>query len=236
MSDESFACSWTVRRLGQLLGRTWGAVQGAATIGVLVGLLGAEAQAQPTPGSGDERVQQHIERMAHERPPDAALERLQRYESYIRYATSLSFLRPNVTVNANFVRALIAAESAAQPDAVSSEGAVGLMQILPSTGRKAARELYETGYEFEHVARHRLQDLRRSDLKDPAINILIGCYLLDRYNLEFGNNLVYTVGAWNAGPGKIRQHQGAPPYAETQELIGRVNAYYLFFREHGYSD
>lgn len=216
------------------IGRVW-AICAGLVVALLVAGGGHEAWAQMSTDAVDDRVRQHIERMAHERPPEAVQQRLQAYESYVQHFTDIPFLQAGVTVNANFVRALIAAESSARPEAVSSEGAVGLMQIMPATGRKAARELYETGRDFRYVDTSRLRNLQRGDLKDPAINILIGVYLLDRYNLEFGNNLAYTVGAWNAGPQKVRYYQGTPPYQETVQLIGRVNAYYLFFREAGYA-
>ncbi len=173
---------------------------------------------------------QHIAQRTNPEPPARATrQRLQKYEEYVQYFSGLAYSRTGVNVNADFVRALMAAESAARPHARSSDGAIGLLQILPSTGRLAARELYATGYDFRFVDRERLRSLSARDLKDPAINILIGCYLLDRYNAEFGGHLARTVGAWNAGAKRIRQYRGTPPYQETLELIARVNAFYLFF-------
>lgn len=163
-------------------------------------------------------------------PAVSIRKRLQRYESYIQYFTGLVYTRAGVTVNANFVRALIAAESGARPRAISEDGAIGLLQIRPETGRRAAEKLHATGYNFRYVSRTTLRDLDADDLKKPAVNILIGCYLLDRYNAAFGGNLARTVGAWNAGPHRVRQYRGTPPYEETLDLIGRVNAFYLFFR------
>lgn len=202
-------------------------------IGLVVALLGSlpvsETRAQQT----DLRVRAHVERMAREVPTSTVQRRLDRYESLIRYFTGLSFTRSGVTVNAAFVRALISAESAGVPTAVSDKGAVGLMQILPSTARRAARVLYETGYDFQYVDEARLRSLTAEDLKTPAINLLVGCYLLDRYNRRYGNDLAKTVGAWNAGPRAVELHGGAPPYGETLELIGRVNAYYVYYARRG---
>ena len=174
-------------------------------------------------------AEHYAQRMARETPPRATQQRLRRYEPYIRYVAGLSFTRPGITVNADFLRALIAAESSARPGAVSRKGAVGLMQLLPETARRAGRELYDTGHDFRHVRRSQLRNVTAHDLEDPALNILIGGYLLDRYNRQFGNNLAHTVAAWNAGPGRVRQYRGAPPYRETLTLIGRVNAYYRYF-------
>lgn len=176
-----------------------------------------------------EQVRVYVKRMAREVPGPVIQERLEQYEPLIRYFTSLSFTRPGITVNTSFVRALVAAESAAVPTAVSSKGAIGLMQIMLATARPAAQALFATGYDFRYVDEQRLTNITADDLKTPAINLLIGCYLLDRYNQRFGNDLARTVSAWNAGPQAVDRHQGAPPYRETLELIGRVNAYYVFF-------
>jgi soluble lytic murein transglycosylase-like protein len=189
----------------------------------------ATIQAQPTPTTKDyvHRIAQQTRPKA---PATAIRKRLQRYTEYVQYFTGLVYTRTGVTVDPDFVRALIAAESSARPRAVSEDGAIGLLQIRPETGRQAARKLYVTGYNFRHVDRDRLQSLEAQDLKDPAINILIGCYLLDRYNAAFGDHLARTIGAWNAGPDRVREYEGTPPYQETLGLIARVNAFYLFFR------
>lgn len=183
---------------------------------------------------GQTTSKQYVSRITQQTRPEAPAavtqERLQHYESYIQYFTGLAYIRSGVTVDANFVRALIVAESRARPAAVSEDNAIGLMQIRPETGRRAAQKLYATGYNFRHVDRKRLRSLRAQDLKNPAVNILIGCYLLDRYNAAFGDHLARTVGAWNAGPHRVRQHEGTPPFPETLTLIARVNSFYLYFR------
>lgn len=198
----------------------------AALVGAMAVLLWTD---QALGQRVDTRVLRYVQRMAHEAPSAAVQQRIARYEPLIQYFTGLAFTRPGVTVNASFVRALIAAESAAQPTAVSSKGAIGLMQIMPATARPAARALYDTGYDFRYVDETRLKALTAEDLTTPAINLLIGCYLLDRYNERFGNRLPHTVSAWNAGPHAVSRYDGAPPYQETLELIGRVNAYYVFY-------
>ena len=70
-----------------------------------------------------------------------AVKKLARYDHYIRYFTSFSYFVPRHKVSANFVRALILAESSGNPRAISNKNALGLGQILFSTGKKAAREL-----------------------------------------------------------------------------------------------
>lgn len=174
----------------------------------------------------------YLERHAHEVPPRATRERLEEFEELIRYFSTLSFTRPGVTVSANFLRALISAESAADPNAVSHMNAIGLTQITYETGRVAARSLYNMNHEFRHVDRERLKNLQPSDLFDPAINILICVYLMDKYNNDYGGNLALTVSAWNAGPGAVTRFRGYPPYDETMTLIARVESYFRYYRRH----
>lgn len=198
---------------------------GLLVLALAVSTLGA-AQGQYTTKEYVSRAVQDTQPTA---PSVATKKRLQHYNSYIQYFTGLSYTRTGKTVDADFVRALIVAESNARPTAVSADNAVGLLQIRPETGRRAAQQLYEMEYHFRHVDRKRLRSLRTQDLKNPAVNVLIGCYLLDRYNATFGDHLARTVGAWNAGPSRVQQHRGTPPYPETIALIARVNAFYLYF-------
>lgn len=188
--------------------------------------------AQSRSGKKLNLLNDYLKRHSHEVPPKSTLERLNDFEEYIRYFTSLSFSRPGYKVNGNFLRALISAESAANPYAVSDKNAIGLTQITWETGRIAARELYNTKYDFKFVDENRLKDLQESDLFDPAINILICVYLIDKYNANYNGNLALIISAWNAGPGSIIQYRGYPPYDETLTLIARVNSYLKYYMKY----
>ena len=179
-------------------------------------------------------LEDYLDALSHETPPQSTIDRVEQYEEKIQYFSQLTFTRRGYTVDANFLRALISAESAGNPDAISHKNAIGLTQITIETGRVAARELYEMEHDFEYVDRERLKNLQPSDLHDPGINLLIACYLLDRYNLEFGGNLALTVSAWNAGPGAVTQFHGYPPYEETMTLIARVESFYQYYRRQYY--
>ena len=100
--------------------------------------------------------------------------------------------------------AVIGRESGFRPDVVSSAGAVGLMQLMPS----AARELGV------------------SDPFDPAQNVEGGAKylrsLLDRY----GGRLDLALAAYNAGPGAVDHFGGVPPYKETQEYVSAIMSGY----------
>jgi soluble lytic murein transglycosylase-like protein len=78
------------------------------------------------------------------------------------------------------------------------------------------------------VNNDRLRNLTPRDLYDPAVNLLLASFLIAQYNVEFDGRLDLVVAAWNAGKGAVKN--GRPPaYGETLDLIGKVNAYFVFF-------
>ena len=101
------------------------------------------------------------------------------------------------------VHSVIAAESAYDADAVSSRGAVGLMQLMPGTAR----------------------DLQVSDRRNPGENVRGGTLylrqLLDRYR-ESPESLLLALAAYNAGPGRVDNYNGLPPFNETRLFVRRV--------------
>lgn len=150
------------------------------------------------------------------------------YDNLVVYFSSITYFRPRHTVSPDFIRALILAESGGNPKAVSVKNALGLCQILYPTAKAAAGELLEAGGRFNHVSAERLRHLQPEDLFDPAVNILIACYLIAKYNVRYNGRLDLVVSAWNAGEGAILNN--CPPrYPETLDLIGRVNGYLLAF-------
>lgn len=101
------------------------------------------------------------------------------------------------------VHSVIAAESAYDADAVSSKGAVGLMQLMPGPAR----------------------DLQVSDRRNPGENVRGGTMylrqLLDRYR-ESPESLLLALAAYNAGPGRVDNYNGLPPFNETRLFVRRV--------------
>jgi soluble lytic murein transglycosylase-like protein len=103
-------------------------------------------------------------------------------------------------VPAKLVMAVIAAESQFDPLAVSSRGALGLMQLMPATARI----------------------LGVSDPFDPRENIEAGVRHLRAMLDLFDNNVPLALAAYNAGPMKVIHHRGVPPYRETRQYVSRI--------------
>ncbi|QDH69414.1 lytic transglycosylase domain-containing protein [Marilutibacter alkalisoli] len=98
------------------------------------------------------------------------------------------------------VRAIIHAESAYRPTAVSRAGAQGLMQLMPATARRFG------------VA----------DSFDPGQNINGGVQYLAWLLKRFNGDLTLAAAGYNAGEGAVDRHKGVPPYRETQVYVQRV--------------
>ncbi|MES1242837.1 MAG: lytic transglycosylase domain-containing protein [Acidobacteriota bacterium] len=103
-------------------------------------------------------------------------------------------------VDGLLVASIIQVESHFTRDAVSSRGAVGLMQVLPATGA-----LYGA-----------------TDLNDPHVNLDVGCRYLGRLLKDFDGDLERAVAAYNAGPSTVARYGGVPPFRETKEYVRRV--------------
>lgn len=121
---------------------------------------------------------------------------LQDYASAIRQASA------DYGVNEAFLRAIIHAESAFNPHALSIKGAQGLMQLMPGTA----------------------SDMGVLDAFDAEQNIRGGARYLGMLLQSFNGNEKLAAAAYNAGPGAVQRYKGVPPYAETQVYVSRVAA------------
>jgi soluble lytic murein transglycosylase-like protein len=105
-------------------------------------------------------------------------------------------------VNPELIAALVRAESAFDPGAVSHKGAGGLMQLMPATARRFG--------------------LSEAERFDPERNLEAGTrylrWLLDR----FEGDVARALAAYNAGEGTVDRYGGVPPYRETRTYIRRI--------------
>jgi soluble lytic murein transglycosylase-like protein len=125
--------------------------------------------------------------------PKAAAQNID-LDAVVREASSKNRLDPD------FVSSVIKAESNFKTRAVSKKGALGLMQLMPSTAAQ----------------------LGVADPFDPKANVEAGAAhlsaLLDRYN----NDPIKALAAYNAGAHRVKQYNGVPPYRETRAYINKI--------------
>ncbi len=164
-------------------------------------------------------------------PSSQQLDRLEKVEPYIRYFTSLSYGPNDARVSPLYLKALMLTESGGRLDARSSKGARGLTQIMPATAKHVARQLAAEGYDYLYIDEDDLANFAPGMLYDPAMNILIACYISATYHERFAGRTELVAAAWNAGPGAVERYGNQPPpYRETKNLISRVLAYMDFFQ------
>ncbi len=114
-------------------------------------------------------------------------------------------------VNPSLVKAVIHAESGYNPNAVSSKGASGLMQLMPDTAKS----------------------LKVADRFNPKDNVEGGVKYL-RFLLDtFRGDVSLAVAAYNAGLSKVAKYGGIPPYTETRTYVNRVLSYMKSYQESG---
>ncbi len=133
---------------------------------------------------------------------DRSPERYVRYESHIQEASRLYQLP------LAFLRAVIRVESDFDPNVVSVDGAMGLMQLMPGTARR----------------------MGVTNPFDPRQNILGGARFLRILANQWEGDLVLTLASYNAGAGAVERYEGVPPYSETRRYVNRVIRHYYAYR------
>lgn len=121
-----------------------------------------------------------------------------------RYTPLINQTARRYRMNRHLIHAVVQAESAYNPRAVSSKGAVGLMQLMPATAR-----------------RYGVRDRR-----DPAQNLAGGVRYLRDLMLRF-RNVRLALAAYNAGESAVRKYGNRiPPYPETRHYVRKVVRFY----------
>jgi soluble lytic murein transglycosylase-like protein len=116
------------------------------------------------------------------------------------YQAEIAAAARDFGVEEAIVRAIIHAESAYRPNALSRVGAQGLMQLMPATARRFGV----------------------SNAFDAGQNIRGGVQYLSWLLKRFNGNLTLAAAGYNAGEGAVDRHKGVPPYSETRRYVERV--------------
>jgi soluble lytic murein transglycosylase-like protein len=105
-------------------------------------------------------------------------------------------------ISPTLLQAVAQKESGYDANAVSSAGALGVMQLMPGTDR----------------------DMGVTDPFDPAQNIDAGAKYLAQQLHTFGGDAALALAAYDAGPGTVQKYNGIPPFAETQDYVSSILA------------
>ena len=137
------------------------------------------------------------------------LETLQRklYPRY--YADMVEKYAKLYNVDTFLVAAMILEESRYNAAAVSWAGAIGLMQIMPATGKELAQQL-------------KIRRFRTSMLKQPDINIRMGTKYIGDLNSWFDDNAMLVIGAYNGGPGRMRRWVKSKSIKDIDEFVEKI--------------
>jgi len=120
-----------------------------------------------------------------------------------------------------WVMAIIKVESGFNVSARSNRGAIGLMQLLPSTARDVAQQIG-------------MKNFRVEDLQKPEVNLQLGIYYLAKLQDMYPADEIAVLSSYNAGPGITRQWRGNKPvmelsdikYGETKRFVRQVEKTY----------
>ena len=107
-------------------------------------------------------------------------------------------------VDVKLLKCIAYAESRFQPNATSKSGAMGIMQLMPKSA----------------------EALGVRDAYDPEQNIMGGAKFVASLLKQFDGNIEYALAGYNAGPNRVKEYGGVPPYEETQNYVNLIMSMY----------
>jgi soluble lytic murein transglycosylase-like protein len=127
-------------------------------------------------------------------PQASPVRRSQSLDELVRAVGSQNNIDPDL------INSVIRAESGFNANAVSPKGAQGLMQLMPQTAIW----------------------LGVKDVMDPEANVEAGTRYLRELLSRYHDDLIKALAAYNAGPRRVEQYHGVPPYSETQSFVAQI--------------
>lgn len=164
------------------------------------GVTGAVSQATSAPLQQLEQVAESPKKIA-----QVAAEEVRRefFHKEVPFGSIIYKEAKKNNVRPELVAAVVEAESRFKPTARSGAGAVGLMQLVPRTGRWMGAK----------------------DLTNPAQNVAAGAKYLKYLSERFDGNETKIIAAYNAGEGNVKRFGGVPPFKETRKYVVKVRNY-----------
>jgi len=152
---------------------------------------------------------------SHKRKREAKVDYQNMEKNRQRFAITIATVARNHDLPEGLIHAVIEAESAYDPEAVSRTGAVGLMQLMPETARR-----------YGVINR-----------RDPAANLSGGTRYLKDLLERFDNDLELALAGYNAGENAVEKYGNKiPPFVETQSYVRKVIKLYQQYPEEEASD
>ncbi|MGN9161650.1 lytic transglycosylase domain-containing protein [Clostridium sp. UBA3061] len=127
----------------------------------------------------------------------------------LEYEKSIIEYSEMYNVDPNLVAAVINTESKFVVDASSSKGAIGLMQIMPDTGKWIAEKLELSNFNEEIIA-------------DPEVNIRMGTWYLKKLSEDFNGDYILVLAAYNGGPGNVTKWLEDEKYSSDGENLHKI--------------
>ena len=125
------------------------------------------------------------------------------------YANTVEKYAKLYDVDPFLIASMILEESRYNSEAVSWAGAIGLMQIMPATGKELAQQL-------------KIRRFRTSMLKQPDVNIQMGTKYIGYLNSLFNDDAMLVTGAYNGGPGRMKRWVRSKNIADIDEFVEKI--------------